>query len=88
MSRLRRLSPSYWVMLGVYVVVGALWVSDLLVGWAPSGLLLPVVLATAFASSVFAFRLMWKQTDHPAFHPDPRSSGSKPPAPGESGSDR
>ena len=88
MSRLRRLSPSYWVILGLYIVVGALWVSDLFIGWAPSGLLLPVLLATTFASSVYTVRILWKQSDHPAFHPDSRSSSSKQPAPRESESDR
>ena len=87
MSRLRRISPWNWVMLGALVVAGALLVSDFLVGWAPSWLLF-VVLTVVFASNVLTVRMAWKQTDHPAFHPDPRNSGSRPPAPGESESDR
>lgn len=74
-------------MLGALVVVGVLWVSDLVVGWAPRSLL-PVVMVIVLASNVFTFRLLWKQSDHPAFHKDPRGSDSKPHAPGDSESGR
>jgi CHASE2 domain-containing sensor protein len=69
MSRLRQLSPLYWVMLGALAVAGLFLVCHYAFGWGPRWLPL-VVLSVVFASNLFTFRMLWKQSDHPAFHAD------------------
>ena len=68
MSRFRKPSPAYWVMLGALLVVGVLWISDLFTGWSPKWFML-VFFGVLFLVNVFTFRTLWKQSDHPAFHP-------------------
>ena len=61
-------------------MVVAVWISDLVFGWAPSWLML-VVWIVLLVGNIFTFRMLWKQSDHTAFHSRPRSSdetGSKP----------
>lgn len=87
MSHRRKLSPGYWLMLGALVVAAALWVSDLVFRWTSSWLLV-AIMVIVLASNIFAFRMLWKQSDNRAFHRDGRSSDTKPPAAGESESRR
>jgi hypothetical protein len=67
MSRLRQVSPWYWVLLVILVASGGLFVANHVLGWgliwAPIGMFL-VTLVT----NIFTFRQLWKQSDHPAFH--------------------
>lgn len=76
MSRVRRLSPWYWVMLSVLLVAWGVFVSNLFLDWAPKWLTSAALLVPLVAS-VYTFRMMWKQTDHPAFHG--RVGSTKPP---------
>ncbi|MBG6215166.1 hypothetical protein RCH23_003090 [Cryobacterium sp. CAN_C3] len=73
MSRLRSLSPWYWVVLSAFLVACGVFVSDLFLDWAPKWLTFTASLAP-FAVSIYTIRLLWKQTDHPAFHGDKRST--------------
>ena len=74
MSRLRKFSPWYWVMLGAYGTVGLLWVLNLALGWGLAWVPL-VAMLTVLASNAFVLRMLWKQSDNPAFHRDQRSNG-------------
>lgn len=77
MSRPRQLSPWYWVMLGALVLAAVLFVTNLVSGWAPNWLPLAVMLIV-LGSNIFTFRMLWRQSDHPAFHGDQRRSDAKP----------
>jgi hypothetical protein len=69
MSRLRQRSPWFWFLLGGLTVFGGMWVSDLFVEWMPKWLRLVAILFV-FLANVYTFRMLWRATDHPAFHPD------------------
>ena len=77
MSRLRSLSPWYWVMLSALLVALGVFVSDLFLDWAPKWLTFTATLAP-LAAGIYTIRLLWKQTDHPAFHGDERSTKRPP----------
>jgi hypothetical protein len=83
----RVLSPWYWVMLGTLIVVGLLWVSDQVFRWGISWLS-TVAMVTVFVSTIFVFRMMWKQAANPALRRDERREGSQPTESTESESGR
>lgn len=64
-------------MLGALVVTGVLLVTNLVSGWAPSWLPIAVMLIV-LGSNIFTIRVLWRQSDPPAFRRDQRSSDVKP----------
>ena len=68
MPRRRQLSPWYWVMIAAMAVAGVLLVSHFAFDWGPRWLPLAVS-GVVLASNIFTFRMLWKQSDHAAFHP-------------------
>jgi UDP-N-acetylmuramyl pentapeptide phosphotransferase/UDP-N-acetylglucosamine-1-phosphate transferase len=87
MSNFRQQPTSYWVALLAVTIMGLLFFSDVVFDWAPRWLGLLVWL-TILASSIYSFRMRWKQTDHPAFHPNQQSAGTETRAPDEPNADR
>lgn len=77
MSRFRHLSPWYWVVLVTLLVTGALSVANQLLGWEQKWIMFAVPIVF-IAASIFTFRMLWKQTDHPAFHRDNSGSDETP----------
>lgn len=77
MSRFKHLPPSWWVMIAVWLVAIILLVTYLVCRWELPWLLTVLVLVS-FYSNIFAFRQMWKKTDHPAFHPSAPDFDGKP----------
>jgi len=73
MPRTRHLSRWHWVILAAALTFAAVSVANLLFGWDNEWITaaLPVV---GIATSIYTFRLLWKRSDHPAFHPKKRPS--------------
>ncbi|MBG6214746.1 putative membrane channel-forming protein YqfA (hemolysin III family) [Cryobacterium sp. CAN_C3] len=72
MRWIRKLTPLYRMMLGALFLGLVALVTDTVFDWAPNWLILAFY-AILFTSNVYTFRMLWKQTDHPAFHGDKMS---------------
>jgi len=82
MTRRRKLGPGYWAAFGALAVAGALIVWNLLTGLAHPWLGLTAAIITV-ATSLWTFRLLWKQSDPRNRHPGERNTDPNPPAPGD-----
>jgi hypothetical protein len=78
MPRIRHLSRWYWAFLIVVLTFTGLAVANQLLGWEQGWIIaaLPIV---GIATSIYTFRLLWKQSDHPAFHRDRSGSDESTP---------
>ncbi len=74
MARFRQLSPWYWIVLGALLLLGVVSVANLVLGWEQTWIIVATPLV-GIGTSIFTFRLLWKQWDHPSFHPDDPQSG-------------
>lgn len=83
MTRIRRLSPWYWVILGATFLGLGVFVTNLLYDWAPKWLTLVASLIPLVAA-IYVGRMLWKQSDHPAFHGKGTVSGDTQKFVGES----
>lgn len=54
-------------MLSALLVACGVYVSNLFLDWAPKWLTFAASLVP-LAAGIYTFRLLWKHTDHPAFH--------------------
>jgi hypothetical protein len=67
MSRFQRVLRGYWAMLVFLVVALGLQIANRVFGWNVAWLQLMLSVAPLVVS-VYVFRVLWKQSDHPAFH--------------------